>query len=337
MASAPSLRDLVESTGTKIDDWFYNQENPAYAANQKLLADASSALYGNVGANMDTRNWDQILSSDNTIQAANDALASMYSDPVYREQNTANLTKQGYDPAQAYYTYNQMNDRVGANYVPTLNEVNAVNTYFEKLGLPGEKWNFDGSKITTNKATTTPTTTINTNNNTTPQQMGVTPQVMGPLPTGTSSNGAYNTWRAGAASNAMLGAGNANYHSELLKSLRQNSINPISNNQGVQFMQNRGASNSNWTPPTSTSGNMAFNPQVINPRAASAQEVADWNAYSTYRTNALNSKTPIVSFSEWLAGGKSTGKPADPTDPNQSGTNYPWDAGNGGGGGGDSP
>lgn len=176
------------------------------------------------------------------------------------------------------------------------------------------------------KKTTTPTGTTTT----TQQPTDVTPRVMGPLPT-MGTDGGFNSWTAGAASNAMLGAGNANYHSELLKSLRQNSINPISNNQGVQFMQNRGASNSNWTPPTSTSGNMAFNPQVINPRAASAQEVADWNAYSTYRTNALNSKTPIVSFSEWLAGGKSTGKPADPTDPNQNGTNYPWDGGGGGG------
>lgn len=136
----------------------------------------------------------------------------------------------------------------------------------------------------------------------------ITPQVMGPLPTGSSGNGGYNTWRAGAAGNDMLGAGNANYHSELLKSLRQSSINPISNNQGVQFMQNRSSNNSNWTPPNAE-GSMAFNPQVLNPRAASPQEVADWNAYSTYRTNAMNSKTPIVSFSEWLTGGKSDGKP----------------------------
>lgn len=141
----------------------------------------------------------------------------------------------------------------------------------------------------------------------TQQPTDITPRVMGPLPGGTSSNGAYNTWRAGAAGNGMLGAGNADYHSELLKSLRQSSINPISNNQGVQFMQNRGSSNADWKPPT-IDGNAAFNPQVLNPRAASPQEVADWNAYSTYRTNSLNSKTPIVSFTEWLAGGKSDGK-----------------------------
>lgn len=152
----------------------------------------------------------------------------------------------------------------------------------------------------------------------TTQQLGVTPQVMGPLPTGTSSNGAYNTWRAGAAGNDMLGAGNADYHSELLKSLRQSSINPISNNQGVQFMQNRGSSGSNWTPPTAE-GNAAFNPQVLNPRAATPQEVADWNAYSTYRTNALNAKSPIVSFSEWLTKNKPSGNPADTTD-----LSYSW-------------
>ena len=312
MASAPNLRELVESTGTKIDDWFYNPTNPQYEQNQKLLADASSALYGNVGANLDTRNWDQILASDNTIQAANDALAAMYSDPSYREQNTANLVQQGYKPAQAYYTYNQMNDRVGASYVPTLNEVNAVNDYFKALGLPGEKWSFDGSKVTTNKATTNPATTTSTTtpNTTTAQQGGVVPRVMGPLPSGSAGDDGFNTWRAGAAGNDMLGAGNANYHSELLKSLRQSSINPISNNQGVQFIQNQGANSTNWTPPGNQG--LAFNPQVLNPRAASAQEVADWNAYNTYRTNALNAKTPVLSMAEWLTKGKSDGQPVTP-------------------------
>lgn len=164
---------------------------------------------------------------------------------------------------------------------------------------------------------------VPTNNPVTNTTQQVTPKVMGPLPTGSLGSGGYNTWRAGAAGDAMLGAGNADYHSELLKSLRQSSINPISNNQGVQFMQNRGSSGSNWTPPT-TEGNSAFNPQVLNPRAATPQEVADWNAYSTYRTNALNSRTPIVSFTEWLASGKSDGITTDP-DPG-------WGGYSGGGG-----
>lgn len=198
------------------------------------------------------------------------------------------------------------------------NGVSMTEADLKAFGIP-----YEGFLQVPKKTTTAPTTT-------TQQPADLTPRVMGPLPM-MGSDGGFNSWTAGAAGNSMLGAGNADYHSALLKSLRQNSINPISNNQGVQFMQNRGSSNANWTPPTSTSGNMAFNPQVLNPRAASAQEVVDWNAYNTYRTNALNAKTPIVSFAEWLAGGKTGNKTTTPTDPNQGGTNYPWDGGGGGG------
>ena len=140
-------------------------------------------------------------------------------------------------------------------------------------------------------------------------QLSTVPRVMGPLP-GAAENGGFDTWRTGAAGNDMLGAGNADYHSELLKSLRQSSITPFSNNAGVQFMQNRGGSSTNSTPAGTQA--LAFNPQVLNPRTASPQEVADWNAYSAYRTNALNSKTPMLSMAEWLAGGKTDGKPVTP-------------------------
>jgi len=323
MASAPSLRDLVESTGTTIDDWFYNTANPQYDQNQKLLADASSALYGNVGANLDTRNWDEILASDNTIQAANDALAAMYSDPTYREKNTANLAQQGYSPAQAYYTYNQMNDRVGANYVPTLNEVNAVNDYFQQLGIPDVKWSFDGGKV--NTSGTAGGSSVNTGVNTLSAggsqvnqvaagSQSQQPQVMGPLLPGTYGGGWNGRQAVGAADGSMMGAGDANYHSSLIRSLRQNSMTPFSTNAGVLMAPNQGSTSSNWTPPINGGGG-AFNPQVLNSRVASPQEIADWNAYSTYRTNSLNSKTPIVSFAEWLAGGKVDGTKQDPTTP----------------------
>lgn len=350
----PTMKDLVEATGAVIDDWFYSPNNPQYEQNLKLVSDAASAMYGNVGANLDNRNWDEILAASNPIQAANDALAVMYSDPAYREENTANLIEAGYKPAQAYWTYNQMNDRVGASYVPTLSEVNAVNAYFDALGLPEEKWNFDGSKVTTNKATTTPTTTpkttttpttntntpiTNTNNSTTTttnaQQGVVVPQVMGPLLYGGSGGGNWNARQAvGGSDGSMMGAGDANYHSSLIRSLRQNSMTPFSTNAGVLMAPNMGSSTSNWTPPTSGAGG-AFNPQVLNPRTASPQEVTDWNAYNTYRTNALNSKTPIVSFAEWLAGGKNDGtQQPTPTAPVYDPV---YDPSLGGGGGGDSP
>lgn len=171
--------------------------------------------------------------------------------------------------------------------------------FLQSRGIP-----YDGFLKAPQKPATTPTTS-------TSQQLSTEPRVMGPLPgAGAGSNAGFSTWRAGAAGDEMLGAGNADYHSELLKSLRQSSITPVSNNAGVQFMQNRGASSANSTP----TGNqtLAFNPQVLNPRAATPQEVADWNAYSAYRTNALNSKTPVLSMAEWLTKGKSDGKPVTP-------------------------
>lgn len=125
------------------------------------------------------------------------------------------------------------------------------------------------------------------------------------------SGGSGSNWNArqavGAAAGALMGAGNANYNSSLIKSLRQSSLTPFSTNTGVLMAPNQGATTSSIAPSMDQMGG-AFNPQVLNPRAATNQEVADWNAYSTYRTNALNAKTPILSMAEWLAGGKSDGK-----------------------------
>lgn len=106
-------------------------------------------------------------------------------------------------------------------------------------------------------------------------------------------------------SQGLMGAGNADYKSELIKSLRQSSLTPFSTNQGVNVYANQGNTFSNWKPPSTT--NSAFNPQVLTPRAATDQEVADWNAYSAYRTNALRGSIPVLSMAEWLAQGKGNG------------------------------
>lgn len=184
--------------------------------------------------------------------------------------------------------------------------------FLQNRGIPYEGF------LQAPKKTPTATQPAATTNLSQPETVG---RVMGPLPGASASSGAntsagagsgngFNTWRAGAAGNEMLGAGNADYHSELLKSLRQSSITPFSNNAGVQFMQHGGGNSTNSTPAGTQA--LAFNPQVLSPRTASPQEVADWNAYSAYRTNALNSKTPMLSMAEWLAGGKTDGKPVTP-------------------------
>ena len=114
----------------------------------------------------------------------------------------------------------------------------------------------------------------------------------------------------------MLGAGNADYNSSLIKSLRQSSLTPFSTNTGVMMAPNQGASANT---PASSMDQMggAFSPQVLNPRAASDQEVADWNAYSAYRTNSMQSKNPILSMADWMADGKPNGipKPLLPEEP----------------------
>lgn len=329
--SKPSIKEFMDATGVDF-------------------LTASNVIYGDIGANLDTRDWGAIMSSPDEYQAARTALADMYSDPVYRARNTDNLVAQGYQPAQAYFTYNQMNDRVGATYVPTLDEVNAVNNYFQGLGLPDAKWSFNNNNVNTNTGgtggssttntgvntntgSTTRTTTGNTGLNTgtgasavnqiTSGARTVQPQVMGPL----LSGGGGSNWNArqavGGASGALMGAGNANYNSSLIRSLRQNSLTPFSTNAGVMMAPNQGNTNSNWAQPSTPSAG-AFNPQVLNPRTATPQEINDWNAYSSYRTNSLTAKTPIVSFAEWLAGGKVNGQaPTNTTPP----PDYQYDGG----------
>ena len=114
-----NLRTLVElSTGRKIDNYFYDQSNPNYAANQAALSRASNAMYGDVGANIDARNWSAIMAAKDPLKAAEDALKAMYNDKAYLAANTDHVLAQGYLPEQADYTYKQMATRVGSTYDP---------------------------------------------------------------------------------------------------------------------------------------------------------------------------------------------------------------------------
>lgn len=301
--SRPSIKEFMDATGADF-------------------LTASNVIYGDVGANLDTRDWGAIMASADPLGSAKTGLATMYSDPAYRESNTANLIAQGYAPAQAYYTYGQMNDRVGANYTPTASEVAAVENYFKDLGQPDYKWFVTpGTGITSSSGSGAggATTTGSNSGAATSSQNNVTGQLTAgnqamDTSGGSASGGNWNARQAvGAADGSLMGAGNANYNSSLIRSLRQSSLTPFSTNTGVLMAPNQGASTSSMAPSMDQMGG-AFNPQVLNPRAASDQEVSDWNAYSTYRTNALNAKTPILSMSEWLAGGKSDGKPAPVVD-----------------------
>ena len=103
------LRTLVEkTTGHALD---YSQPGE-----QDVVNRATMAVYGNVGANLDARNWTAIMASANPLKAAEDALKAMYSDKTYLAANTDKVLAQGYLPEQADQTYQQMATRVGSTY-----------------------------------------------------------------------------------------------------------------------------------------------------------------------------------------------------------------------------
>lgn len=133
----------------------------------------------------------------------------------------------------------------------------------------------------------------------------------------------------GASDGTKVGAGNANYNSDLIKSLREtNQPDKYSNKGFTRYGYGSPESVFNYDPTVANPNPGAFNPGVLTQDAASADDVANWNDYSSYRTNALNAKTPIISFSKWLSEGKSDGKPVDQAiDPN---VYYSWSSDGGG-------
>lgn len=113
----------------------------------------------------------------------------------------------------------------------------------------------------------------------------------------------------GAAGDERLGAGSADYQSDLIQSLREADNSLKSNNTGVTKFGFMGAGAPAPTGGTPLNAGGALRPGVISQDVASADDVSDWNAYNTYRTNSLQAKTPYTSFEQWLAGGKVSGIP----------------------------
>lgn len=194
-----NMRLLIErTTGKPLDSSFYS--GPDAEKNLALVNRVSNALYGNVGANMDARNWDVIMASSDPLKAAEDALKAMYSDKAYLAANTDYVMAQGYLPEQADYTYQQMSGRVGSTYTPTWVE--------------GTK--FAGVDPVTKQPKMDTTTYLKNVNSMPPDQLaaytasrwnlwGGNPTVKkaGVVDTGTSTNSVFNS---NAATNAGTGA-----------------------------------------------------------------------------------------------------------------------------------
>lgn len=85
-------------------------------AQPDFVSRAISTLYGNVGANLDERNWTVIMASPNPLSAAEAALKAQWQDPGYLLRNASHLLQQGYQNFSAEITYRQMADRLGFRY-----------------------------------------------------------------------------------------------------------------------------------------------------------------------------------------------------------------------------
>lgn len=113
-ATKPDMRTMLELiSGQSLDSNFYQRPDA-----QEIVSKASNVLYGDIGANLDTRDWGAIMKSADPYKAAQEGLKSMYSDPTYLVKNAENLLTKGYLPEQADYTYQQMQGRVGSTYNP---------------------------------------------------------------------------------------------------------------------------------------------------------------------------------------------------------------------------
>lgn len=95
-----------------------------------LVMRAMYSLYGNIGANLDERDWSATLQSSNPLQASEDALRAMYQDSGYLLRNTLHLTQSGYVAAQAEITYRQMAGRLDYTYNPAWSD----GTAYDYLG-----------------------------------------------------------------------------------------------------------------------------------------------------------------------------------------------------------
>lgn len=116
----------------------------------------------------------------------------------------------------------------------------------------------------------------------------------------------------GASDGAMMGAGNAEYASPLIKALRDSSQKPTNSNAGFSLYDTVGGTGDSGF--TVESGG-AFSPNVLQSPAASKDDVSQWNAYNAYRTSSLQDKTPILSFEQWKAQPPGATLPVQPTFP----------------------
>lgn len=105
----PSVSQLLAATGVT------DITSPIVSA---AMGQAVSVLYGRIGANLDQRNWDQILSSGNPLQAADTALKTMFQSADYLIDNAEYLRDKGVSRNQIELSIRQSYDRLSLDYSP---------------------------------------------------------------------------------------------------------------------------------------------------------------------------------------------------------------------------
>jgi len=84
--------------------------------NSPLLQQAIQTLYGDVGANLDERDWSAIMATNNPMAVAEQALKDQWQDAAYLLRNADHLIGQGYSPVSVEFTYRQMAERLDFAY-----------------------------------------------------------------------------------------------------------------------------------------------------------------------------------------------------------------------------
>jgi len=84
--------------------------------NSPLLQQAIQTLYGDVGANLDERDWSAIMATNNPMAVAEQALKDQWQDAAYLLRNADHLIGQSYSPVSVEFTYRQMADRLDFAY-----------------------------------------------------------------------------------------------------------------------------------------------------------------------------------------------------------------------------
>jgi len=99
----PSIAELLMASG--------HTEFPT-----SLVLEASRTLYGDVGANLDGRDWAAIMAANNPMASAQQALKDQWQDADYLLRNADHLISQGYSAIAVEFTYRQMADRLDFTY-----------------------------------------------------------------------------------------------------------------------------------------------------------------------------------------------------------------------------